>query len=131
VHVLAKLERLAEAKAAPALECRLILKRAALTHLTNSDLNRLWHLANQRREGDLAWRVASVLQARGALTPSVRHAWEISGERRSSYEFIPPSKPAVERLLKGFAPRGARLAFASIHVGPVLPELLALLDEGA
>ncbi len=131
VHVLGKLERLAEAKAAPALECRLILKRAQLTHLTNADLNRFWQLANARKDADLAWRVASVLHARHALMPGVRHAWEISGEKRSSYEFVPPSKQAVERCLKGFQPRAARLAFACLHVGPVLPELLAILDEGA
>lgn len=131
VAVLAKLERLAEAKAAPALECRLILKRAQLTHLSNNDLNRLWQLANARKESDLAWRVATVLHARQALAPSVRHAWEISGERRSSYEFVPPSKQAVDRCLKGFDANSARLAVACMHVGPVLPELLAILDDGA
>lgn len=131
VHVLGKLERLAEAKGAPALECRLLLKRAELTHLTNSDINRLWQLANQRKDADLAWRVATVLHARRALTPSVRHAWEISGEKRTQYEFVPPSRQAVERCVRGLSPKAARLAFACLHVGPVLPELLAILDEGA
>ncbi len=131
VHVLQKLERLAEAKAAPALECRLILKRAEITHLTNVDLDRLWTLAAARKEPDLSWRVATVLHARRSLMPSVRHAWEISGEKRSLYEFVPPSKQAVERCLKGFSPKAARLAFALVHIGPVLPELLALIDEGA
>jgi hypothetical protein len=131
LHVLAKLERLAEAKGAPALESRLILRRAQLTHLTNADLNRLWQLANLRKDPDLAWRIATVLHARRALAPGVRHAWEISGEKRSHYEFVPPSKQAVERCVKGFSPRAARLAFASLRVGPVLPELLAILDEGA
>lgn len=129
--VLAALQALAAAKAAPALESRLILKRAQHAHLTNADLNRLWQLANERREPDLAWRVATVLQARQALAASVRAAWEISGEKRAHYAFQNPPKIVVDRCLKGFPPRAARLAYASLHVGPMLPELLALLDPGA
>ena len=131
VHVLAKLERLAEAKNAPALEARLVQRRAELTHLTNDDLDRLWQLANQRQDSDCAWRIASVLHARRALMPGIRHAWEISGEKRASYDFVPPSKAAVERCLLGIPARAARLAYASMHIGPVLPELLAILDNGA
>lgn len=130
-EVLGQLQKLAEQKAAPALESRIILKRAQVTHLTNDDLARLWDLANLRRETDLAWRVATCLHARQRLVPSVKASWEISGEKRKEYSFIPPSKEAVERVLKDFSPRVRRLAYATLHVGPVLPELLAILDPGA
>src|SRR5690606_18051669 len=125
------LEELAARKKAPALEISLILERGRQTHLTNADLQRVWTLASGRRDSDLAWRVASVLEARQSLVPQVRHAWQISGERRSQYPFLPPSPKAVERCLTGFKRAEARLAHAIFVVGKELPELLAILDKGA
>lgn len=129
--VLNELAELAAAKAAPALEARVILKRAQATHLTNVDLSRLWTIANTRTDTDLAWRVATVLHARKALAANVRHSWDISGEKRTSYSLQVPEKAILERCLKDFPARAARLAYALAHVGPLLPELLAILDPGS
>lgn len=129
--VLRALEAVADVKGAPVLEARLILCRAHLSHLTNQDLARLWHLATVRDDADLAWRIATVLQARGALSPKVRHAWEISGENRKQYPFQVPPKNVVEKCLRGLPPKAARLAFASLHLGAALPALLAALDPGS
>ncbi len=132
--VLDNLQRLMAERGHAALESKIILKRAASAHLTNSDLDRLWHLACARQEHDLAWRVATVLKSRLALTPSVRHGWEISGEKRSQYPFVTDvakNKSIVDALLKDFQPKAARLCYACLHVGPVLPELLAILEPRA
>src|SRR5690606_26491839 len=117
-----------------ALESKVILKRAASAHLTNGDLDRLWHLACQRQEHDLAWRIATILKARLTLTPAVRHGCEISGEKRSHYPFVTATGAAKfvrESIIKDFDPRAARLCYACVHVGYALPELLAILDPRA
>lgn len=129
--VLEGLERVAQAKSLPALESKILLARAASSHLTNADLSRLWRLANERRDGDLAWRVATVLMSRKALVGSVRHAWEISGEKRTHYPFATIDRQAIDLCLKGLAPDAARLAHAVLIVGGALPELLAILDAGS
>lgn len=131
LSVLAALQKTVRDKQDPGLEQRLILKRAAHAHLTNFDLNRLWQLANNRKDNDLAWRVATVLHARMALIPQVRAAWEISGEKRTQYPFLKPGKDIAPLLLAGLEPKMARLCFASQQAGWALPELLYLLDDGA
>lgn len=131
VSVLDGLQELIATKNAPALEAKVILKRAAQSHLTNADLSRLWHLANARKDADLAWRVATVLHSRQALASSVRHAWEISGEKRAHYPLQTLSQTVLERCLRGLPQQAARLGHAVAHIGPLLPELLAILDPGA
>lgn len=131
VTVLSALQTLVRDKRDPELEYRLILKRATHTHLTNADLNRLWHLANASKDADLAWRIATILNARLVLLPQVRAAWEISGEKRSQYTMLQPPREYVEILLNGFEPQSKRLAFACLTVGWALPDLLAIMDEGA
>jgi hypothetical protein len=131
LSVLGALQRVIRDKKEPALEHRLILKRAAHSHLTNADLNRLWQLANLRKESDLAWRIATILHARMVLVAQVRAAWEISGEKRTQYSLLQPPRAAVDHLLFGLEPKMSRLCFASLQVGWALPELLYLLDKGA
>ena len=131
IAVLASMQALSEAKQAPALASRYLLRRAQQTHLINADLNRIWQLANERQEPDLAWRAATVLQARGGLCTTVRHAWDISGEKRAQYGFTVPSRAMLDLCLAGMTPAAARLAHACVQVGGILPELLAILDPGA
>lgn len=130
VQVLHALEAVASAKGAFTLAFRLILKQAAQSHLTNSNIDKLWTFANERKDSDLAWRLATVSHARQVLSAPVRHAWEISGEKRARYIFQTPDKTMIEHCLKGFNSRASRLAYASLHIGQVLPELLAILDPG-
>jgi len=131
VTALVSLQMMAEAKQAPALASRLLLRRAQQTHLTNADVNRIWQFANERQDPDLAWRAATVLQARQGLAANVRHAWEISGEKRAEYGFFAARRVMLEHCLAGFSPAAARLAHACVQVGGLLPELLAILDPGA
>ncbi len=128
--VLRSLEGVAAQKGAHTLAFRLVLKQAAQAHLTNSDLDKLWTLANEKKDSDLAWRIATVSNARKSLAAPVRHAWEISGEKRTRYEYQTPDKGMIEQCLRGFNSRASRLAYASLHIGQALPELLALLDPG-
>ena len=109
----------------------LLLKRAAKSHLTNFDLNKIWQFALTANEHDLAWRSATILHARQALQPSVRHAWEFSGEKRSEYGIFAPNRSQIQACLVGFSAPVVRLVNACLTVGAALPELLALLDQGA
>ena len=128
--VLRSLEDVAAQKGAHTLALRLVLKQATQSHLTNADLDKLWTLANEKKDSDLAWRIATVSHARQSLAAPVRHAWDISGEKRTRYSFQTPDKGMIEQCLRGFNSRASRLAYASLHIGQALPELLALLDPG-
>ena len=113
------------------LEIRLVLKSAETTHLRNQDLGTLWQLASERVDSDLAWRVASIALARGALVPNVRHAWDISGEKRSHYPFQKMTLEDLRPCFDGMTPVAQRMVMACLQIGNALPELLAILDGGA
>ena len=130
-QVLARLSEVAAAKKTYGTAVALIIKSGELAHLVRADLDRLWQLAVLGTDSDLAWRVATVVHGRGALVPVVRHAWEISGERRSHYPFQAMPPAVVDVCLEGLSAVGARLAHACLKVGGALPELLALFDTGA
>src|SRR5690606_6418388 len=57
--VLRQLEQVVRDKNDPALELKLIQKKAEASHFSNSDLDRAWHLANQLNKHDYAWRLAT------------------------------------------------------------------------
>ena len=129
--ILRVLRGVAERLKEPVIAKRLLLKGAAASHLTNVDLNHVWQLGLTLNDHDLAWRAATVLNARQALVPAVRHAWEFSGEKRAEYGFFVPTKKQVQACLVGMSSPAARLANACLMVGGALPELLSLLDPGA
>lgn len=113
------------------MELRVLNKRAMASHFTNAQLNRVWQLATLSGNHDLAWRTASVINARGCLHPSVRHPWEISGEKRAAYPINALNKKIVAACVRGLPHAAQKIAFALINVGGQLPELLACLDRGA
>lgn len=127
--ILDRLIRIAQMKKALALEARILISRAFHCHLTNRDLNRLWQIGCERKDHDLAWRVATVLRSRGALVKEIHHPWDISGEKRSHYQSLRPTFKQVILCLDGLSKPEERLAKAILIVGPLLPELFALLDE--
>lgn len=130
--VLTEMERLARQKKAPDVQRLAILKKAAVAGLTNTDLDAIWHSANATQSDDLAWRVATILSTRQSLAPSVRHALDISGEKRGFCLFLAPTMDAMEvAVLAGLAPREARFARAILRTGPRLPSLLSLFDSRA
>ncbi len=131
LYVMENLQRVAREKKAKDLEILLVLKHAASTHLRNDDLDLIFRLANEKGDGDLAWRTATILHARGVLHPAARHAWDISGEKRSAYPFQAVPLPQLKTLIDDLDPMCQRLVMATAHVGGSLPELLSILDSGA
>jgi hypothetical protein len=129
--ILNRLIQIAQTKRALALEARILIARGFICHLTNTDLDRLWQIGCERKDQDLAWRVATVLRGRGALAKIVSHPWDICGEKRSHYQPLKPSLSQVMQSLEGLPRTGERLAKAVLHVGSALPELLAILDAKA
>ncbi len=120
----------ARIKGLPQFEAQFILKAGLSTHLTNSQLKRLFVIAAQGSEHDVAWRVLTILKARLVLPAAASHAWEISGEKRSHYGFTVPSREEVDLCLDGLSPEGQRLSEAFLTLSGKLTELLSLLDPG-
>ncbi len=130
--VLTELERIARQKKAPDVQRLAILKKGSVAGLTNNDLDAIWQSANATQSDDLAWRVATILSARQSLAPSVRHALDISGEKRGFCPSLAPTMEAVEAtVLGGLAPREARFGRAILRTGPRLPVLFSLFDSRA
>ncbi len=122
---------LSMARQHPQLEHQILLRRAALTHLTNQDLDRLWHLGQKTSDSDLSWRCATLIKCRGSLSKQVLYAWNISGEKRSHYPIMIPSKAMVLGSIKDLSPSAHRFLHALLVVGPRLPELLHILDAAS
>jgi hypothetical protein len=112
-------------------ELKVLIKRAFSSHFTNAQLNRVWQIAGLNSNHDLAWRTASVINARGYLHASVRHPWEISGEKRSTYPLNKINKKAVAICTRGLPHAAQKIAWALVHIGHLLPELLSCLDRGS
>lgn len=123
--------RLCREKRAPEVELRALNKRALSSHFTNEQLNRVWQIATASNDYDLAWRTASVINARGYLHPSVRHPWEFSGEKRTAYPLNALNKKVVAVCARGLPPAAQKICWALINIGGVLPELLACIDRGS
>lgn len=113
----------------PKLEFQILLRRAAVTHLTNHDIDRIWHLGLKSMDSDLSWRCASIIKSRGYLAKQVQYAWNISGEKRSHYPIMLPTRPMALAAIKDFPPPTHRFLHALLLVGPLLPELLQILDS--
>lgn len=126
-HLLA----LCREKKALDMELRVLGKRASASHFTNAQLNRVWQIATTVGNHDLAWRVASVINARGYLHASVRHPWEISGEKRAAYPVNPVNKKVVAACTRDLPHAAQKIAWALVQVGGLLPDLLSCLDRGS
>lgn len=113
------------------LEFLIIAKRAAGYPVTNSDLSCLWSLACCDGSSDLAWRTATVLSARGALHPTAKGSWQISGENRSEYPLQFVSKQDLPLLFSGFSQDEIRFIEVILSLGSGLSELLFYLDQDA
>jgi len=131
VEILQELETAAQEGGQVEIEAKAMKRRAGATHYRNQDLDRLWHIACEGGDHILAWRCATVLAGRKALSPDVIHAWEICGEKRVDYIFTPLKPSAIVACTQGLSPAESALIFACFSVGPRLPELFSLLDSGA
>ena len=115
---------------APELELDVIWRKANLAHLHNRDLNRTWALALKLGRTDLAWRTATVINARRVLHPRVCGVWQASGEKRSTYPLLWKNE-AVKFCTVGFAADEQKFLTAFFAVAAMIPALFARLDPGA
>ncbi len=127
-RVLSALQHLTRKLGERELEYMVLAKRSSLFPLTNADLACMWSLACGDQDSDLAWRVATILKSRTALDASAVAAWKISGEHRSEYAFVPMKAEDVRLCTSGFSTEEVRLVEVVVTLGPLIPELLALLD---
>lgn len=128
-YVLDHLDQLARRSQFKEVEYRIIEKRAKHSHYTNRELDRLWDMATQDQDHDLAWRVATVLNARGTLLDKAQHAWGISGEKRNEYALHKLPWNLARHLLDGLDKEEHKFLSAVLKVGPLLPDLVALTDD--
>ncbi len=117
-------------KRLPRLEAAFMLQAATVSHLTNTQLKRIYAIAADANEDDLAWRTLTVLKARAVLPITASHAWDISGEKRSHYGFTAPTQSAIAICAAGLSPEVQRLAEALVVLSGKLTELFSLLDPG-
>ncbi len=129
-YVLTELEAAMRAQRSTALELDIIWRKANLAHLQNCDLDRIWTLALKLGWADLAWRTATVLNARQALHARVRGVWQASGEKRSTYPLL-WKEEAVKFCTVGWAADEQKFLAAFFNIAAMIPALFARLDPQA
>ncbi len=129
-YVLTELETAVRKQQAPALELDIIWRKANLAHLHNRDLDRIWTLALKLDRIDLAWRTATLLNARRALHPRVQGVWQASGEKRATYPLLWQDK-MLETCTAGFSITEQKFLHAFFNVAAMIPALFARLDPQA
>lgn len=128
-EVLNTLENLARERGQWGLELFVQGRKASLLHHTNSSLNRIWELGAMLKRTDLCWRAATLLQSRNVLSPDVERHWSICGEKRRDFPILPLGDSHIKRIMQSFEGYERRLIEAIVSVGPLVPELLAGLNE--
>ena len=101
----------------------LIVKSGLSRPFTNKDLSNLWSLSANGDNPDFSWRVATILSSRDALPDTIKHSWEISGERRASYGAITLNQQDIECALTQLSPTMKKLGQALCIVGGKINEL--------
>lgn len=117
-----------------AFELQLLSRRAELSHFRQQDLERIWQLSQELVDPDLAWRTATILQARHVLRAEVSHARDFCGVDKQDI-LIELPKATVRQLMidtiNGFAMADRALLQFITNVGPSLPFLIKLLKPKA
>ena len=129
-YVLIELETAVRGRRAPALELDIIWRKANLAHLHNRDLDRVWALAVKLSRFDLAWRTATLLNARQVLHPRVRGIWQASGEKRATYPLL-WKEGMVNACTIGFSVTEQKFLRAFFSIAAMIPALFARLDPQA
>ena len=127
-YVLMVLEKLVAKRQDDYLERQIIWRKANFAYWQNRDLGRFWQLTAQRLP-DLAWRTASVLNARQALPATIRKAWQISGEKRSAYPLSPVTTMTIDSCVVGFSDNEQKFLRALVEIAVLIPTLFARLDR--
>lgn len=131
VRITNKLHVLARSKKDDNLLLELIQRKARFSHYTNSDLDEMWGICARLNKHDLAWRVATILHVRQSLDEKVVHPWAISGENRNEYGLNSLISEQVLLVIRDVKDEEQKFLHAVLQVGSLLPDLLAVLDDGA
>jgi hypothetical protein len=101
-----------------------VLIKSGLTRsFANRELLDIWTQAAGHPSPDLAWRVATALAARDALPATIKHTWEISGEKRTVYTPINLNSNDIDSALSDLSVAAKRLARALCILGQRINEL--------
>lgn len=128
-EVMDALERLARDRQQWGLETFVLDRKAQIFHYTNTDLARLWYLASRLKRYDQCWRVATLLKTRQVLNENLEKHWSICGEKKREFSLVELQDVHLKKIIASFDGYERRLAEALISVGPVLPELLSILNQ--
>jgi hypothetical protein len=127
--ILSELQNLVRQREDWPLEVELLEHITRGLHYRNQDLARLWVLARHQRHFDLGWRVASVLAARDQLHQDVNRVWALTAERRHERGLLTLQVDDAATLLEHFEGEERQFLEAFWQIGPLLPELLAVLSR--
>lgn len=128
-HILVELESVARSHQDRDLEMSILRCRGLQTYLRNSDCIRIFQIARERRDYDLAWRVCTVLASRRALDEQILGSWQISGEQRKAYPIHSPRIETIEACLQGMSLHEVKLCRAIVKSGAMIPEIIASADK--
>ncbi len=128
-EVLATLETMARERQQWSLELFVQGRRAAIFHHTNQSLNRVWELGFFLKKTDLSWRAATLIQARQVLSADVETHWSICGEKRRDFPILLLKDNHLKSIFECFEGYERRLVESLVSIGPLVPELLAGLNE--
>lgn len=129
-EVLQNLHRMVSGGDHDKIELKIIHKKAEISHYTNLDLEKLWNIACKWKYHDLAWRIASVLKSRDILHEKAEHSWAISGEKRDEFILSPISNRLMTGLYAGLNNIEKKFIQSLLLVGPLIPDLCSVLDNG-
>jgi hypothetical protein len=133
-NTLDHLLKISRSRKSYAFELRLLNRRAELSHFRQQDLERVWQLSQDLVDPDLAWRVATIMQARHVLRAEVSHARDFCGVDKQDLLLDLPKATAKQLLLdtiNSFPMADRPLLIFILYVGPSLPFLLKLLKPKA
>lgn len=111
------------------IELQIKIKLGQIGSYTNVELKKISWLASLCGQQDLSWRALAILASRHALPSEVESAWQICGETQDRFPLLAVDSIEVDSCLLGFTPEQARLVWAILKVGPLLPLLLSQHDD--
>lgn len=128
-RVIQALETLTRDRGQAALEAFVLEKKTALTHCTNADLARLWQLAFQLKRYDQCWRLATLARIRKVMHEGLERHWGISGEKKREFAVLDLQNIHLKKITGTFEGNERRLIESLVSIGPLIPELLATLNQ--
>lgn len=128
-RVIQALESLTRERGQAKLEAFVLERKTALTHYTNSDLARLWQLGFQLKRYDQCWRVATLAKVRKVLHENLERPWNICGEKKREFAVLDLQDVHIKKIVATFEGHERRLVEGLLSIGPLIPELLATLNQ--